>query len=663
MSVRLLAIDDHPESLITSRHDLAQSGFLLQTRPALHLLALPTTPPPCDILLLDLHATVPHYLNALHKLRAHAHTLPLVLLVERDRAHEPATLAALSQAASLGIHGVLFKPCDYADLQRTLRAARQHQRIRRMRQRLGHFGLERPTAPSGAAAQQQNEQIVELVLDELGYEWAMLSRWYPEDEKLHIVACAANSGALYSLLMTNHDIPLLGTPGGWALRNRSALLISSHTDGQPIPAELHDFFAAYPSLSMLTVPVLNDKQPLGVICAATTQRPLDGDDQEVLQLLAEHVATALHQTPPVRTVTVAAAPLTGPGETLAQAIVTHTPGALWLLDGPGQRILDANAAAEQMSGYSRAALRELAPQELFSRLDTTGEALLFTHHQQHIPVVVTSSHFLHEGQDMRLLLACDLRRERATSQQAARNEKHAAIGRLVSGIAHEINNPLQAIYNTLHLLITRAANGNEARHQQYLAMAQAEVEHLIEMVRRVLDIYRPTHDSMRPVDVHEALHAVITAMQPHLSAADVRVIYVPSPGLPHTLGINSHIKQVYETLILNAIQSMPRGGTLTIRTYPDHVDATANGAASGDVVPDGVVIEFTDTGHGIPPDDLAKVFEPFYTTRMNSSGLSLAISYGVVEQHQGKLTVQSEVGHGTTFWLRLPAAQEGHTGP
>jgi signal transduction histidine kinase len=69
------------------------------------------------------------------------------------------------------------------------------------------------------------------------------------------------------------------------------------------------------------------------------------------------------------------------------------------------------------------------------------------------------------------------------------------------------------------------------------------------------------------------------------------------------------------------------------------------------------MIEFSDTGHGIPPDDLAKVFEPFYTTRSSNSGLSLAISYGIVEQHQGKLSVQSEVGHGTTFCLHLPAAQ------
>jgi signal transduction histidine kinase len=134
----------------------------------------------------------------------------------------------------------------------------------------------------------------------------------------------------------------------------------------------------------------------------------------------------------------------------------------------------------------------------------------------------------------------------------------------------------------------------------------------------------------------------------------VRIIYIPTPGLPHTLGINGHLKQVYEALILNAVESMPNGGTLTIRTYPTAagpVPAVAGAASSG------IMIEFSDTGHGIPPDDLAKVFEPFYTTRSSSSGLSLAISHGIVEQHQGNLSVQSEVGRGTTFCLHLPAAQ------
>jgi two-component system NtrC family sensor kinase len=652
--VRLLAIDNNPDTLLACRQELAQHGFFLQTRSVLHVPTFPTTPPTCDLLLLDLHTIIPDYFDALRHMRAHAPDLPLVLLVERDTAHEPATLTALALAAGLGVHSLLFKPFDFAELQRTLHAAYQHERIRRMHRQLARLGPAGMAAAGTSAARQHNERLIQLVLTEIGGEWATLERWYPDEDTLYVVACAIEPGTTCPLLPVGHSIPLLGTSSGWALRNRRSLLISSHPDGQRVPPELRSFFADNATLSMLSVPLLEAKQPLGVISIATTQRALHSDDQVLLLLLAEYIARAWAQAAPTGAASHPAHPLAAPPvDTLAQAMVSHVPGALWLLDDAAQHILDANHAAEQLSGYSCAALRDLAPTTLFSCL-TGGEceSLLFTRDKQQIPVALSVSRFAYEGQYLRLLLVRDLRSERARAQQAAQSEKLAAIGRLVSGIAHEINNPLQALHNTLHLLITRAANGDDVRRQRYLTMAQLEVDHLIEVVRRVLDIYRPASDGMRPVDIHEALHTVMTAMSTRLHNNGIRIVYIPTPGLPHTLGINGHLKQVYEALILNAIDSMPDGGTLTIRTYATVAEPLISSDADS-----GIMIEFSDTGHGIPPDDLAKVFEPFYTTRSSSSGLSLAISYGIVEQHQGKLSVHSEVGHGTTFCLHLPAVQ------
>jgi two-component system NtrC family sensor kinase len=650
--MRLLAIDPYPETLIACREELAQHGFSLQTSPASHVSTFSATLPTCDVLLLDLHTVIPDCLDTLRRLRIYAPDLPLVLLVEHDAMHEPATLAALAQAAGLGIHGLLARPFDCATLQRTLNSAAQHQRIQRLRHTLEQADFAGAAAGT-SATHQRNEQIIALVLAEIGCEWATLERWYPDDDRLSVVACAIEPGTTCPLLPVGHSIPLHGTSSGWTLRNRHPLLISSHTDGQCVPPEVRTFFEQNETLSMLSVPLLDAEQPLGVISVASTQRALTNDDRDLLLLLAEHVTNALVQesAPDARA---PAHPLSTPAfDTLAQAVVSHAPGALWLLDNTEQHILHANLAAEQMSGYSQEALRRLAPTALFTCLNSSeGETLLHTYDKQQIPVALSTSRFLHEGQHFRLLLARDLRSEHAQAQQAAQSEKLAAIGRLVSGIAHEINNPLQALHNTLHLLITRAANGDEARHQRYLTMAQLEIEHLIDVVRRVLDIYRPTRDGMRPVDVHETLHTVLMAMNTRLHTNGVRSIYLPTPGLPYTLGINGHLKQVYEALILNAIESMPNGGTLTIRTYP-----TASGPATLGAASAGIMIEFSDTGHGISPDDLAKVFEPFYTTRSSSSGLSLAISYGIVEQHQGKLSVQSEVGQGTTFCLHLPALQ------
>jgi two-component system NtrC family sensor kinase len=654
--MRLLAIDSNPATLAACQQELLQRGFSLQARPALHLEMFPTQLPTCDILLLDLHTVIPTHVDVLRHLRAHAPDLPLVLLIERETANEPATLAALATAAGLGIHGLLPRPFTCAELQRTLNSAYQHRRIQRLRHQLVQRGLDSSTASSMLTTNQRNEQVTELILSEIGCEWVTLEHWYPDDNQLSVVACAIEPGTTCPLLPEGHSVPLQGTSSGWALRNRLPLLISSHPDGQHIPPELRSFFEQNDTLSMLSVPLRDSEQPLGVISVASTRHALTNDDRDLLLLLAEHVSAALAQTMAPTTAPPTAHPPAIPSvDTLAQAMVSHAPGALWLLDDTEQHILDANIAAEQMSGYSREALRNLAPAALFTCLHRAeDEPLLCTRDKQKIPVALSMSRFVHEGQHLRMLLAHDLRGERAQAQQASQAEKLAAIGRLVSGIAHEINNPLQALHNTLHLLITRAANGDETRRQRYLTMAQLEVEHLIDVVRRLLDIYRPARESMRPVDVHEALHAVMTAMSGRLHSNGVRIMYIPTPGLPHTLGINGHLKQVYEALILNAVESMPNGGTLTIRTYPTTVGpvpAVAGAASSG------IMIEFSDTGHGIPPDDLTKVFEPFYTTRSSSSGLSLAISHGIVEQHQGNLSVQSEVGHGTTFRLHLPAAQ------
>jgi signal transduction histidine kinase len=183
---------------------------------------------------------------------------------------------------------------------------------------------------------------------------------------------------------------------------------------------------------------------------------------------------------------------------------------------------------------------------------------------------------------------------------------------------------------------------------------------------------------MRPTDLHDLLRAVITLVNQQLHTSHVRVVRNLHPRLPLVAGISSHLKQVYISLILNAIESMPEGGVLNIRTYvtrdedgreeplpvqdDEHLSAQDMSAISTNMTVathqsthSHVVIEFSDTGRGIPAEELTKVFEPFYTTRSNGVGLSLAISYGIVEQHNGKLTVSSELGRGTTFRVSIPA--------
>jgi two-component system NtrC family sensor kinase len=251
--------------------------------------------------------------------------------------------------------------------------------------------------------------------------------------------------------------------------------------------------------------------------------------------------------------------------------------------------------------------------------------------------------------------------------QLIQTEKLAAMGRLVHAIAHEMNNPLQAIHNSLHLLSTSYAQSNE-KCQRLLSMAQAEVGHLTGIVQRVVEFYRSSREGMRPTDLHTVLKNVLQLVGRKLRNSKIRVVCDWYPKLPQVLAIGSHIKQVYLNLIHNAIEAMPQGGILTIRTYVTNstdADVPEPDAPPTSLVMAGhwmrglsVVIEFSDTGKGISHDDLPKVFEPFYTTKIETSGLGLAISYSIVEQHQGELLVRSVVGQGTTFRMSLPATTD-----
>jgi len=230
-------------------------------------------------------------------------------------------------------------------------------------------------------------------------------------------------------------------------------------------------------------------------------------------------------------------------------------------------------------------------------------------------------------------------------------------------MAHEINNPLQAIHNSVHLLLSRPLP--EEKRQRYLEMTREEIDRLIAIVQRILDFHRPTREGMRPVDLGDILDAVLTLTANQLQEHNVQVIREVEPALPKVCAVSSHIKQVCLSLIFNAIEAMPDGGELRVRAYlaserdevgVDSFTVAAGRRISAPMHGPAVVIEITDTGLGIPVHDLPKIFEPFYTTRIKGTGLSLALSYSIVEQHHGEMAVRSMPGEGTAFRIRLPVA-------
>jgi signal transduction histidine kinase/response regulator of citrate/malate metabolism len=234
----------------------------------------------------------------------------------------------------------------------------------------------------------------------------------------------------------------------------------------------------------------------------------------------------------------------------------------------------------------------------------------------------------------------ELERSHAQLVQA---EKMAAIGRLAASIAHEINNPLQSIHNSLHLSLHKGLEDN--KRGEYLHMAQAEVCRLIEIVQRMLDFYRPSRGGTEAADVNDVVENVLALAHKRLQHGGVRVHTHLAPDLPHVPMVPDQITQVFLNIAINAIEAMPSGGDLQLETL------LSEGG-------EWVLVRFQDTGPGMSAEQVANLFEPFYTTKSNGTGLGLAISYGIVERHGGTIEVTSQPGHGATFIVKLPVHRE-----
>jgi len=224
-----------------------------------------------------------------------------------------------------------------------------------------------------------------------------------------------------------------------------------------------------------------------------------------------------------------------------------------------------------------------------------------------------------------------------SQEQLIQAEKLAATGRLAASIAHEINNPLQAVHNCLHLIIRRRLG--EEKEKYYLNMAQEEVQRLIGIVQRTLDFYRPSGGREVLTEVNTLVESVLALANKRLEHGKVRVQRRFSPDLPKLRAVADQLTQVFLNLVINAVEAMPEGGDLTIATLQD------NGR---------VHVRFSDAGPGINPEEAKKIFEPFYTTKRSGTGLGLAVSYGIIQRHGGEITVESAPGRGATFVVSLP---------
>lgn len=241
-----------------------------------------------------------------------------------------------------------------------------------------------------------------------------------------------------------------------------------------------------------------------------------------------------------------------------------------------------------------------------------------------------------------------IRRLEAAQKQLIQSEKLNALGELAASIAHEINNPLAGALIYARLVSKKMASDPFDRREALtnLSKIDSALAHCSNLVRGLLDFARQSEPKLRPVAPAEILEYALALVGHEAQMRHVRVVREEAAALPPVMADPDQMQQVLLNLAINAIQAMPEGGTLTLRAF----------MGDGGLVS----ISVQDTGGGIAPENMEKLFTPFFTTKERGKGvgLGLAVSHGIVERHGGKIDVQSEVGKGSTFTVRLPAAGE-----
>ena len=236
----------------------------------------------------------------------------------------------------------------------------------------------------------------------------------------------------------------------------------------------------------------------------------------------------------------------------------------------------------------------------------------------------------------RLKMERDLQQTREALLQS---EKLAAMGRLTSQVAHELNNPIYGIMNTLELLKTEIPPENKRR--KILDLSLSETERLSEMLRNMLSFSKPEEEARRKINVNELLEGILLMMEKQMKEANVKVVTRFEPQIPEIMASTNQMRQVVLNLVKNAKEAMPRGGMLTVRTEKEDRK---------------VLIRIQDTGMGIPEEIRNKIFEAFFTTKqkVKGVGLGLSVCYGIIKDHGGEIRVDSKEGKGTTFTISLP---------
>ncbi len=253
-------------------------------------------------------------------------------------------------------------------------------------------------------------------------------------------------------------------------------------------------------------------------------------------------------------------------------------------------------------------------------------------------------------------MTVQLARVRELEERLRRADRLAALGTMAAGIAHDIRNPLTSILIFSQLMSLH--HDDPDVRQKFDRVVPRELERVQAVIEDMMELARPTTLHLEPTNPNEVLNQALELYEGQATAQGIKVIREFAIDLPSWMADRKRLHRCFSNLIANAIQAMPSGGDLSVRTslVPDVLFSQSHAIAPGAGAPHGSAIRviIADSGQGIPPDRLSRIFDPFYTTKEKGLGLGMAITHRIIEDHKGSIDVESQVGLGTTFTVHLP---------
>ncbi|MBI4964098.1 MAG: PAS domain S-box protein [Desulfomonile tiedjei] len=235
----------------------------------------------------------------------------------------------------------------------------------------------------------------------------------------------------------------------------------------------------------------------------------------------------------------------------------------------------------------------------------------------------------------------DITEAKRLRRQLIQSERLSAMGKMALQLAHELNNPIYGIMNCLELVKGVVPPANEKR--KFLDLAYNECKRTSGLLIKMLKFFRPDDEKKSPTDINKLIEETLLFYEKQLKNLNINVTTELSPDLPEFPAVENQLKQVFINMIINANTAMPSGGDLRVTSRFDRGRRR-------------ILVTIEDTGVGIPPENLERIFDAFFTTKneVKGVGLGLSICYGFIKEHGGEIDVASEVGKGTVFTISLP---------